>query len=76
MSRWLRWPATSSRPEGRLPMAFGADYNPEQWPPSVWREDMALMREAGVNLVNLGIFSLGAGAARAPTCGTWAGSTR
>ena len=40
---------------GRL--AFGGDYNPEQWPESVWREDVALMREAGVNLVSLGIFS-------------------
>ena len=36
---------------------YGADYNPEQWPPEVWREDVALMREAGVNLVSLGIFS-------------------
>ncbi|MDX6221254.1 MAG: beta-galactosidase [Frankiales bacterium] len=47
-----QWP---SRPADAL--VFGADYNPEQWPRSVWREDMALMREAGVNLVNLGIFS-------------------
>lgn len=38
-------------------MAFGGDYNPEQWPESVWAEDVALMREAGVNLVSLGIFS-------------------
>ncbi len=36
---------------------FGGDYNPEQWPESVWLEDMRLMREAGVNLVSLGIFS-------------------
>lgn len=39
---------------GRL--GFGADYNPEQWPPSVWREDMQLMREAGVNLVTVNVF--------------------
>jgi beta-galactosidase len=38
-------------------IAFGGDYNPEQWPESVWTEDVALMREAGVNLVSLGIFS-------------------
>ena len=37
--------------------AFGGDYNPEQWPESVWAEDMALMREAGVNLVTIGVFS-------------------
>nr|WP_205843917.1 beta-galactosidase [Nakamurella deserti] len=40
---------------GRL--AFGGDYNPEQWPEDVWASDVALMKEAGVNLVSLGIFS-------------------
>jgi beta-galactosidase len=38
-------------------LAYGADYNPEQWPQEVWAEDVALMREAGVNLVSLGIFA-------------------
>ncbi|HZR52548.1 MAG TPA: beta-galactosidase [Streptosporangiaceae bacterium] len=38
-------------------LAYGADYNPEQWPEEVWPEDMALMREAGVNLVTVGVFS-------------------
>jgi beta-galactosidase len=38
-------------------IAFGGDYNPEQWPESVWPEDIALMQEAGVNLVSIGIFS-------------------
>ncbi|MEZ0066208.1 beta-galactosidase [Streptacidiphilus sp. MAP12-20] len=38
-------------------IAYGGDYNPEQWPEEVWPEDVALMREAGVNLVSLGIFS-------------------
>ncbi|BDZ63278.1 beta-galactosidase [Agromyces mangrovi Wang et al. 2018] len=37
-------------------IAFGCDYNPEQWDPSVWREDVALMREAGVDLVAVNIF--------------------
>jgi beta-galactosidase len=36
---------------------YGGDYNPEQWPEGVWKEDVRLMREAGVNLVSLGIFS-------------------
>jgi beta-galactosidase len=36
---------------------FGGDYNPEQWPESVWLDDMRLMKEAGVNLVSIGIFS-------------------
>ncbi|MFC5908936.1 beta-galactosidase [Streptacidiphilus monticola] len=38
-------------------LAFGGDYNPEQWPEEVWAEDMALMREAGVTMVSVGIFS-------------------
>lgn len=38
-------------------MYFGGDYNPEQWPESVWEEDIALMNKLGVNLVSLGIFS-------------------
>lgn len=42
----------------KLPrIAYGADYNPEQWPRDVWREDVRLMQEAGVNLVSVGIFS-------------------
>lgn len=36
---------------------FGGDYNPEQWPAHVWREDARLMREAHVNLVTVGVFS-------------------
>jgi beta-galactosidase len=36
---------------------YGGDYNPEQWPQEVWQEDVALMGEAGVNLVTVGIFS-------------------
>ncbi|MFL5842925.1 MAG: beta-galactosidase, partial [Thermoleophilaceae bacterium] len=39
------------------PIAFGGDYNPEQWPETTWREDVALMQEAGVNLVTVGVFS-------------------
>ncbi|GAA1916455.1 beta-galactosidase [Streptomyces durmitorensis] len=38
-------------------LAYGADYNPEQWPRAVWEEDVRLMREAGVNIVSVGIFS-------------------
>ncbi len=42
---------------GESTLGFGGDYNPEQWDRSVWTEDIELMREAGVNLVSLGIFS-------------------
>ena len=38
-------------------IAYGGDYNPEQWPEETWLEDVRLMREAGVNFVSLGIFS-------------------
>lgn len=38
-------------------MHYGADYNPEQWPEELWPEDVARMREAGVTMVSLGIFS-------------------
>ncbi len=37
--------------------AFGGDYNPEQWDRGVWDEDVSLMRDAGVNLVTLGVFA-------------------
>ncbi|MCY1143021.1 beta-galactosidase [Actinoplanes sp. Pm04-4] len=36
---------------------FGGDWNPEQWPPPVWAEDVELMRRAHVNLVTVGVFS-------------------
>jgi beta-galactosidase len=38
-------------------LAFGGDYNPEQWPLAVQEEDVALMREAGVDLATVGVFS-------------------
>ncbi|MEU4449466.1 beta-galactosidase [Actinosynnema sp. NPDC050801] len=41
-------------------LGFGGDYNPEQWPPEVWEEDVRLMTEMGVNIVTLGVFSWGA----------------
>ena len=47
---WIRWP------DGRPRVGFGGDYTPEQWPREVWKEDVHLMREAGVNLVNVAIF--------------------
>jgi beta-galactosidase len=28
-------------------IALGCDYNPEQWPRAVWREDVRLMQAAG-----------------------------
>ncbi len=36
---------------------YGADYNPEQWPESIWPDDMRLMKLAHVNMVSINIFS-------------------
>jgi len=36
---------------------YGGDYNPEQWDPAVWKADLDLMQQAGVNLVTVGVFS-------------------
>src|SRR5689334_13362370 len=38
-------------------LAYGGDYNPEQWPRAVWREDVELMRRAKVSLVTVGVFA-------------------
>lgn len=38
-------------------LAFGGDYNPEQWDEEVWKQDDELMRRAHVNLATLGVFS-------------------
>ncbi|MEV4350894.1 beta-galactosidase [Actinoplanes sp. NPDC049596] len=40
-----------------MPIWYGGDYNPEQWPREVWDEDASLMRTAGVNLATVGVFS-------------------
>jgi beta-galactosidase len=47
-----RWPQLDG-------LAYGGEYNPEQWPEEIWGQDVALMREAGVTLVSAGIFSWG-----------------
>lgn len=38
-------------------IAFGGDYNPEQWPRETWKEDVRLMQEAGVNFITVSVFS-------------------
>ncbi|WP_022893982.1 beta-galactosidase [Agromyces subbeticus] len=38
-------------------LAYGGDYNPDQWAEHIWLDDARLMREAGVNLVSLPVFS-------------------
>ncbi len=40
-----------------MPIYYGGDYNPEQWPEDVWDDDVRLMRRAGVNLATVGVFA-------------------
>ncbi|MFY1693222.1 beta-galactosidase [Plantactinospora sp. WMMB782] len=37
-------------------IAFGGDYNPEQWPEEVWKEDHRLFDAARIDTVTLGVF--------------------
>ena len=44
--------------EGKVDkILYGGDYNPEQWPEEVWKEDMALFQKAGIDIVTLNVFS-------------------
>ena len=38
-------------------IAYGGDYNPEQWPKEVWLEDMEMLKDAGIDIVTLNVFS-------------------
>ena len=40
-----------------MPIWYGGDYNPEQWPESVWSEDVQLMQVGNVNMATVGVFS-------------------
>ena len=58
-----------SQSKPSLPMAYppispkfphflhGGDYNPDQWPESVWHQDMRLMKLANCNTMSVGIFA-------------------
>lgn len=48
-------PELSDVTRGRI--LYGGDYHPGQWPRSVWREDIRLMREARVTTATVGMFS-------------------
>ncbi|MER8154705.1 beta-galactosidase [Streptomyces sp. NPDC094472] len=48
-------PDLNDATRGRI--LYGGDYNPEQWPESLWHDDIRLMRRAGVTTVTLGVFS-------------------
>lgn len=50
-------PSFAERLASQGSMLYGGDYNPEQWPESVWHDDMRLFKEAGINEVTLNVFS-------------------
>lgn len=37
-------------------VAFGCDYNPEQWDAQLWDDDIRLMTDAGITLVAINVF--------------------
>ena len=53
--RTFHWPSLLT--ESGRGIAFGGDYNPDQWPEDVWDDDIRLMKQASVNTVALAIFS-------------------
>ncbi|MDN5315589.1 MAG: beta-galactosidase [Clostridiales bacterium] len=38
-------------------MLYGGDYNPNQWPREIWREDMHLFKQANINSTTINVFS-------------------
>lgn len=38
-------------------MLYGGDYNPNQWPREVWKEDMRMFKMAGINSATVNVFS-------------------
>ena len=42
---------------------YGGDYNPNQWPEEIWKEDMRLFKLAHIDVVTLNVFQLGSTAA-------------
>lgn len=50
-------PDDTPRPLRLDALAYGGDYNPDQWSEDVWDDDIRLMLDAGVNMVSLPIFS-------------------
>ena len=36
---------------------FGGDYNPNQWPKEVWKQDMAYFKDAHINSATINVYS-------------------
>ena len=55
MHRTFKWPELLT--DNGKGIAYGGDYNPDQWSESMWDDDVRLMKQAGVNTVAVAIFS-------------------
>ena len=40
-----------------MTLPYGGDYNPEQWPEEVWKQDYQLFDAARINTVTVGVFT-------------------
>ena len=49
MHRTFKWPELLT--DNGKGIAYGGDYNPDQWSEDVWDDDVRLMKQAGVNTV-------------------------
>ncbi len=49
--------AVGRSPMGVRDMLHGGDYNPDQWPESVWADDLRLMDDARCNTATVGVFA-------------------
>lgn len=38
-------------------IVYGGDYNPEQWPREIWKEDMRLLKDAHIDILTLNVFN-------------------
>ena len=36
---------------------YGGDYNPNQWPKEIWKEDMRIFKNAHINSATINVFS-------------------
>ncbi len=44
-------------PQNTSKILYGGDYNPEQWPPSIWDDDYSAFDQAAIDTLTVGTFS-------------------
>ena len=57
----LRSPDTDRKEQIMQPkfkrILYGGDYNPNQWPEEIWKEDMRIFKDARINSATINVFS-------------------